>query len=51
MDDVSHHNTADAAQVERSQEMWHSFTKLAKWATVGVIVGVILLAIITLSFP
>lgn len=51
MDQTAQHNTANTEQIERAQETWHAFTKLAKWATVGIIIGVILLVVITLSFP
>jgi hypothetical protein len=39
---------ADPAEVERSQEMWHWFTGMFTKATVAIIIGVVLLAWITL---
>ena len=51
MDDTTHHNTADPAQLIRAEQTWHSFTKWAKVGTAVIIAGVIVLAVITLRFP
>ena len=37
-------NDADPAQLERAQEMWHNFKRLATWSTAHILVILVLLA-------
>lgn len=42
------HSTADKEHTKDQLDTWHQFSKGVTWATLAVIVGVILLAVISL---
>ncbi len=51
MADHAQNNVADPQDLARARDTWHSFTVAARRATILIVAGVILLALITLHAP